>query len=60
VKLLDHEDFGIVYKEMDNFNNLVVFYNGEFIKVNVNRLFLEAQAKDLYPEGYDLETLFVN
>ncbi|TQR37217.1 endonuclease MutS2 [Lysinibacillus sphaericus] len=60
VKLLDHADVGIVYQEMDNFYNVVVFYEGEFVKVNVKRLSLELPATELYPEGYDLETLFVD
>ncbi|MFJ8512250.1 endonuclease MutS2 [Lysinibacillus xylanilyticus] len=60
VKLLDHDDVGTVYLEMDNFYNVVVFYEREFIKVNVKRLALELPATELYPEGYDLETLFVD
>ncbi|MFJ7887431.1 endonuclease MutS2 [Lysinibacillus xylanilyticus] len=60
VKLLDHDDVGIVYLEIDNFYNVVVFYEREFKKVNVKRLALELPATELYPEGYDLETLFVD
>lgn len=60
VKLLDHDDVGIVYEEMDNFYNVVVFYEREFIKVHVKRLALELPATELYPEGYDVETLFVD
>ncbi len=60
VKLLDYDDIGIVYQEMDNFYNVVVLYEGEFIQVNVKRLALELPATELYPEGYDLETLFVD
>ncbi len=60
VKLLDYDDFAIVYKEIDNFYNVVVFYNGEFIEVNVKRISLEVQAEELYPVGYNLETLFVD
>ncbi|MCQ6532931.1 endonuclease MutS2 [Bacillus mycoides] len=60
VKLLDHNDFGIVYKEKDNFYNVVVYYNGEFAEVNVKRITLEVAAEELYPEGYDLNTLFVD
>lgn len=60
VKLLDYDDFGIVYKEKDDFFNIVVFYNAQFIEVNVKRISLEVQAKELYPEGYDLDTLFVD
>ncbi|XRG78011.1 endonuclease MutS2 [Rossellomorea sp. GAMAL-10_SWC] len=58
VKLLDYDNFGIVYKEIDNFYNLIVFYNGEFLEVNEKRVTLEVKAAELYPEGYDLDTLF--
>ncbi|MFF1993931.1 endonuclease MutS2 [Bacillus mycoides] len=60
VNLLDHDDFGIIYKEKDNFYNVVVYYNGEFVEVNVKRITLEVAAKELYPEGYDLNTLFAD
>ncbi|MFD3449986.1 endonuclease MutS2 [Microbacteriaceae bacterium 4G12] len=60
VKLLDHNDYGIVYKKKDTFNNIVVFYNDEFIEVNYKRVLLELKATELYPEGYDLNTLFVS
>ncbi len=60
VKLLDYDNFGIVYKEIDNFYNLIVFYNGDFLEVNEKRISLEVKAAELYPEGYDLDTLFVD
>ncbi|MFF3025673.1 endonuclease MutS2 [Gottfriedia sp. NPDC057948] len=60
VKLLDFDNFGIVFKEIDNFYNLIVFYNGEFLEVNEKRVTLEVKAAELYPEGYDLDTLFVD
>ncbi|MGR2744416.1 endonuclease MutS2 [Bacillus sp. N6] len=60
VNLLDHDDFGIIYKEKDNSYNVVVYYNGEFVEVNVKRITLEVAAKELYPEEYDLNTLFVD
>lgn len=60
VRLLDHDDFGIIYKELDNFNNVMVFYQGEMIEVNEKRLSLELRATELYPEGYDLDNLFVD
>ncbi|WP_088015035.1 endonuclease MutS2 [Gottfriedia acidiceleris] len=60
VKLLDLDNFGIVYKEIDNFYNLIVFYNGDLIEVNEKRISLEVKAADLYPKGYDLDTLFVD
>ncbi len=47
-------------RKKDNFYNVVVYYNGEFVEVNVKRITLEVAAKELYPEGYDLNTLFVD
>ena len=60
VKLLDYDDYGIVYKPIDKFNNVAVLYNKEFIDVNIKRLELSLKATDLYPEGYDLNSLFVS
>ncbi|MGM7634287.1 endonuclease MutS2 [Bacillus sp. Hm123] len=59
VMLLDYDDVAIVYKEKDSFHNLVVLYQQELIEVNVKRVKLELKASELYPEGYDLNTLFV-
>ncbi|MEG2290367.1 MAG: endonuclease MutS2 [Clostridium sp.] len=57
---LDDNLIGIVYKEKDNLNNIIVLLNGEFIEVNYKRLKLECSAEELYPEGYDLNQLFVS
>ncbi|MDI9216565.1 MULTISPECIES: endonuclease MutS2 [Clostridium] len=60
VRLLDNNKEAIVYKEMDELNNIIVLCDGEFIEVNYKRLNLEIKAEDLYPEGYDLNQLFVS
>lgn len=60
IRLLDKDDFGIVYTGIDKFNNLQVLYKNEFITVNVKRTKPYLKAKDLYPEGYDLNSLFVS
>lgn len=60
VTLLDNNESGIVYKERDRDNNLIVMVNKEFIKVNYKRIKLEIRAKELYPEGYDMNQLFVS
>lgn len=60
VLLLDKNDSAIIYKGRDEFNNVVVLYNKEFIEVNYKRVKLELKAEDLYPEGYDLNQLFVS
>ena len=60
VLLLDNNESAIVYKELDELNNLTVFYNKEFIKVNYKRVKLELTASELYPEGYDLNQIFIS
>lgn len=60
VKLLDHDDIGIVYKEKDEYHNVTVFYRNQFIEVNEKRLVLDLKAAELYPEGYDVDTLFID
>ncbi|WP_062105522.1 endonuclease MutS2 [Bacillus niameyensis] len=60
VKLLDHNDFGIVYKEKDEYHNITVLYQDQFIEINEKRLALDLKAMELYPEGYDLDTLFID
>ncbi|QSX05074.1 endonuclease MutS2 [Sedimentibacter sp. zth1] len=51
-------DSAIVYKEKDEYNNVVVFCNNEFKTYNVKQLKLQYARKELYPEDYDLNTLF--
>lgn len=60
VILLDNNESAIVYKELDELNNLTVFYKKEFIKVNYKRVKLELVASELYPEGYDLNQIFIS
>ncbi|QTD42507.1 endonuclease MutS2 [Sporosarcina sp. Te-1] len=58
VRLLEYGESGVIYQERDHYQNVVVFYKGDFIEVNVKRLALEIKATDLYPPSYDLQTLF--
>lgn len=60
VILMDKGESAIVYKERDKFNNLIVLYKKEFMEVNYKRVKLEVKAEELYPEGYDLNQLFVS
>lgn len=60
VKLLDYNDFGLVYELLDKFSNVTVYYQNEMMDVNKKRLKLEQKAKDLYPDNYDLDTLFTD
>lgn len=60
VKLLDKNEYGIIYKPIDQFNNVKVLYKEDFIEVNVKRIELYLTAKELYPKNYDLDNLFVS
>lgn len=60
VELLDKNDFGIVYKPIDKFNNVTVLYKDEFIDINIKRVKLFLRATELYPKDYDLNSLFVS
>ncbi|WP_102275231.1 endonuclease MutS2 [Cytobacillus massiliigabonensis] len=60
VKLKEFDDFGIVYKKKDSFNNVAVLYNEAFLEVNAKRLELDIKASELYPDGYDMHSLFVS
>lgn len=60
VKLLDQNDYGIVYKEIDKFNNIEVLYKDEFVKVNVKRVELYLSKDELYPVRYDIDSLFTS
>ncbi|RII34253.1 endonuclease MutS2 [Clostridium chromiireducens] len=60
VILLDNNESAIVYKEIDKLNNVTLLYNNELIEVNYKRIKLDIKASQLYPEGYDLNQLFVS
>ncbi|KRF50222.1 hypothetical protein ASG97_12965 [Bacillus sp. Soil745] len=40
--------------------DVVVLFEDTFKEVHANKLELEIKAVDLYPEGYDLDSLFVS
>lgn len=56
---LDNNEIAIVYKEKDRYNNVTILFNKEFVEVNYKRLKLQIKASELYPQGYDLNQLFV-
>ncbi len=60
VILLDKNESAIVYKEINELNNIVVLYKNNFIEVNYKRMKLDVKASELYPEGYDLNQLFTS
>jgi len=61
VRLLEHNnEFAIVYKEPNSNQQLVVLYNGKFVEVPARRVRLELRASELYPDGYDMNQLFVS
>ena len=60
VFITEYQDYGLIYSPKDKYNNVVVFLDKEFIEVNEKKVKLEIKAKDLYPEGYDLDSLFTS
>jgi DNA mismatch repair protein MutS2 len=58
VKLLDNDESAVVYVGIDGFNNVKVYYQNEFVDINIRRLTLEFPAEELYPTGYDMNQLF--
>lgn len=60
VYLTEYKESGLIYKPKDEFNNVSVLYNNEFIETNVRQIKLEFKAAELYPEGYDLNSLFTS
>ncbi|MCF0148763.1 MAG: endonuclease MutS2 [Clostridium sp.] len=60
VILLDNNESAIVYKEINEINNLEVLYKNKVIEVNYKRVKLDVKASELYPEGYDLNQLFIS
>jgi dsDNA-specific endonuclease/ATPase MutS2 len=60
VYLTEHKKSGIVYKPKNEFNNVTVLYDNKFIEVNVKQIKLEFKASELYPEDYDLNSLFTS
>lgn len=60
VKLIEEDDYAIVYKGIDKFNNIEVLYKDEFTQVNIKKVKPYLKASDLYPDGYDVGSLFVS
>ncbi|PAB61042.1 endonuclease MutS2 [Anaeromicrobium sediminis] len=60
VRLLDTNEKAIVYKEKDKNNNIEVMANNEFKSVNIKRVNILIKKEDLYPEGYDINSLFTS
>ena len=58
VYLLDHGDFGLVYEEEDKYRNIIVFFQGDFMELNVRRIKMDMPATELYPRDYDMDQLF--
>lgn len=60
VSLLDFNEEGIVYKPEDKYNKITVYYKKEYLELPTNRVKLVLKAEELYPEGYDLNSLFIS
>lgn len=59
VYIKDIKDSAIVYQQKDEYNDIIVFHENSFKTFNEKQLKLEYTAKELYPDGYDLNTIFI-
>ncbi|MTI71774.1 MAG: endonuclease MutS2 [Firmicutes bacterium] len=50
----------IIYEVEDEYGDLTVLLKDEFIKINKKRVKLFIKKEQLYPEGYDLDNVFVS
>lgn len=60
VRLLETNQVGLVYAMDELLRRVTVYVDGVSGNYPLRRVRLEAKAIDLYPAGYDLETLFVD
>lgn len=60
VTVLEDGRKAIVYKEKNKLNNIVIFQNEQMIEINIKRVKLKAKASELYPEGYNLDDIFIS
>jgi dsDNA-specific endonuclease/ATPase MutS2 len=60
VRLLDTDEIGLVYEEADKNDNVTVYLSNEYKKILRKRLSLMEKAQNLYPNDYDLDTLFTD
>ena len=60
VYLTEYKESGLIYKPKNEFNNVTVLYDNKFIEINVRQIKMEFKAAELYPEDYDLDSLFTS
>ncbi len=60
VRLLETNQVGLVYAMDESLRRVTVYVDGVSGDYPLRRVRLEAKAIDLYPAGYDLETLFID
>ncbi|MGL4737854.1 MAG: endonuclease MutS2 [Cellulosilyticaceae bacterium] len=60
VMLLEHDKEAIVYRPKTQLESLMVYCDGELLEVDERRVKLAIRAAELYPQGYDLNTLFTS
>lgn len=60
VYLTELKQSGLIYKPKNEFNNVTVLYDNKFIEVNIKQMKLEFKAEELYPQDYELNSLFIS
>lgn len=60
VILLENDKEALVYKPIDKYNKITVYIDKEYKEIHYNRVKLLFRAEELYPEGYDMNSLFTS
>jgi dsDNA-specific endonuclease/ATPase MutS2 len=60
VLINETKKYGVVFDHITEENRVVVFINDEYKDFRDNRLTLDKRREVLYPEGYDLDQLFIS
>ncbi|MCT4596192.1 MAG: endonuclease MutS2 [Anaeromicrobium sp.] len=60
VLLLDTNEKAIVYKEKDKNYNIEVMVDNKFKSINIKRINILIKRENLYPKGYDINSLFTS
>lgn len=60
VTLLETGQSALIYSQVDKYHQVTVYVAGEYVDIHIRRLQLNQKASDLYPDGYNLDNLFVD
>lgn len=60
VQIIETGEYAIVYNERDKYNNIEIMKDNDFLSINIKRVKLVTRRELLYPDNYDLSSLFTS